>query len=98
MNRTRPFGPVRRLAGILAALAAALLAAARGPGRVRPARAPRCGGDGPSTAPRADRHCRRHARLADRPHRRGCGGRGRRRGSVLGPARVGRRHDAAPSA
>jgi peptidoglycan/LPS O-acetylase OafA/YrhL len=28
MNRTRPFRPVRRLAGILAALAAALLAAA----------------------------------------------------------------------
>jgi hypothetical protein len=28
MNRTRPFRPIRRLAGVLAALAAALLAAA----------------------------------------------------------------------
>jgi hypothetical protein len=31
MNRTRPFRPIRRLAGILAALASALLAAAAAP-------------------------------------------------------------------
>src|SRR5580693_6953215 len=59
--------------------------AGRRPGRVRPARTPRGWRRRDATAPRAGRHCWRHARLADRPHRRGRRRRGRRRGSVLGP-------------
>ena len=42
----------------------------RGPGRVRPARASRGRRRRDAAAPGADRHRRRHARLADRPDRR----------------------------
>ena len=49
MNRTRPFRPVRRLAGILAALAAALLAAA--PAASALPVPPGAGGDGTPPPP-----------------------------------------------
>jgi hypothetical protein len=51
MNRTRPFAPIRRLAGILAALATALLAAAMTAPAAFALPVPPAGGTGRAVAP-----------------------------------------------
>ena len=62
MNRTRPFRPVRRLAGALAALAAALLAAAAAaPLAFAPSPSPPGQAGGPCSPPPVARRRRRHA-------------------------------------